>query len=158
MSAQVPNPFSSQGYRPGSNPANIPAPLYLPPEGGADGGNATAPFSVFGPDITLRPLSQGVSGPAPGFELLGAIDEWYRIIIAIVILYLLMRYYPKWGIPLGWLIVAGAVLATPQATDTFASILKAVQSGSYVKSFANSVNSAASSVNQSLPSGVNPFP
>jgi hypothetical protein len=59
----------------------------------------------------------------------GGVHDWYLIVLALVVLYLVMRYFPTWGLPLGFVILLGAILFTPEAVTGFKRLVSIVQTG-----------------------------
>jgi hypothetical protein len=60
----------------------------------------------------------------------GGSHDWYLILLALTTLYIVMRVFPKWGVGLGFLILAGAILSTEPAVKGFEGLVKSIQTGS----------------------------
>ena len=79
------------------------------------------------PSPSRNSLLKGTPGDQYGVN---GWHDWYLILLALAVLYGIMRLQPKWGMPLGWLVLLGAVLSTKPAVDGFNSLVKSIQTGS----------------------------
>jgi hypothetical protein len=55
-------------------------------------------------------------------------SEFWRVIVALLVLYLVMSYLPD-GIALGWLVIAGLFLSTPDAVQGLISMIQSIGGG-----------------------------
>ena len=59
----------------------------------------------------------------------GELHDWYLIGLALVVLGVIMRYFPEWGIKLGWVVLLLAILYAYAETNTFERLVSIIQTG-----------------------------
>ena len=87
--------------------------------------------------IDARPQSPGMAptpatwGSLPGdtYGSGSGLHDYYLIALALITLFAVMKVWPKWGVPLGWLVLLGAILSTEPAVNGFNALVKTIQTG-----------------------------
>lgn len=80
------------------------------------------------PGTVLHPTVPGSPPIVPKPGLLSGVNELYQILLALFLLWLAMKYIPG-GIYLGWIILAGVVLSTPDAVQAFSNLVQFIERG-----------------------------
>lgn len=61
----------------------------------------------------------------------GELHDWYLIVLALFLLWAVMKTFPRFGIIFGWIVLLGAVLYAGSSQGGFQNFIRLIQTGTF---------------------------